>query len=164
MVEGAAGGIRRRSVPGLSVLRLGFQERHLRAQISEEVQGHIFAEAAAHHDPLHGDLLQISGQRIGRHLPAEHPQPVGEVVERPARLMIFFEPPGEDRDIRSVVPELEGFHRADLRGQLLSDLARGLLHFGEPFTAQSEELVVLQEHLRPGREKFSANVGISPPR
>ena len=55
-------------------------------------------------------------------------------------------------------------HLGDPGGEAQRDVLARLLDTPIPLTAQAKEVVVLEQHLGSGREKFNASVGMFPPR
>ena len=73
-------------------------------------------------------------------------------------------PEREHRQVAAVGEQLERAHLGDLPGQVQRHVLAGLLDLPVALEAEAQEVVVLRDTLAPDREKFSANVGISPPR
>ena len=74
------------------------------------------------------------------------------------------EPEADHRDRRSVGDHLEVLAVAQLVAEPARGVRQALHHLGVAGAAQPQEVVVLADDLVAGREKFSVNVGMSPPR
>jgi hypothetical protein len=126
------------------------EEVGLVADVVQQVLREVAAEAVAADDAHHRLALELARERIRGDEPSLDAQPLGEVVQRPLVRVARLQPPGEHGDVAAVGEELEGVDLAHLVGQVARDILRRLLDRGVAGTAQAEEAVVLQEHLRAG--------------
>ena len=111
--------------------------------------------------------VDVRRHRVGGHLPAAHPQPVGEVEQRIARIGAVLDHPGDRRDALAAVAverQLERSELADLAADVLRRVIAVLLDATIALPPEPQEQVVLEMICPPGREKFSAKVGMFPPR
>ena len=123
------------------------------SEVVHQHPGHVAADALAQQDALHRDVGRRAGQRVRRHLPAAHPQPVGEVEQRVAGVLALGDPPGHggDRRLRVAVAEdLERPERRDRLGELLAGAVAVVVDAPVALATQPDEVVVLGDD-RPGR-------------
>src|ERR1700691_3917744 len=77
------------------------------AEMAEQGVGEIHRQPVAHDDALDCEIGQVSGHRIRGHDPATLAKLIAQVIQVPLIRVTGLQMPGEDRDVRGVVPELE---------------------------------------------------------
>ena len=73
---------------------------------------HLPREIPPHQNPLEGLAGKITGEGIGRHLPAPHPEPISQIVQGEARRGVLGQRPDNRRNSLvgpAVVNDLEAF-------------------------------------------------------
>jgi hypothetical protein len=128
-------------------LRVVLQDPHMQPEVIEQQVGQVHAEAVPDHDPHHRDIGQVVREGVGRHLPAAHPQPLGQVEHRVPGDVVT-QPEREDRKVPALGEQLERAYLGDLAGQVQRDVLAGLLHPLVALMPEPDEVVVLGGDLR----------------
>ena len=139
------------------------------AVVVHQQLGQVAAEAVTHQDALDRQVLAVRRQGVGGHLPALGAQPVGEVEQGEPVVDALLQLPGQRRGCpccgSAVVDDLERPERGDLIGELHRDVVAGCCEScGSPHGQVAGSCSTAPTIWPPGREKFSANVGMLPPR
>ena len=133
--------------------RVGLEMGDGALDVGHQHRRQVAADALADHDPHHGDVLGLAGQREGRRLPAAARELVGEVVEGVGRVRVglHHEADGRDAGLRvAVADELERTQLGDVLGEPAGGVVAGLVDAPIAGAAEPQEVVVPGDHLAGG--------------